>query len=120
MSSEIPNPQHHRVDYLELPATDLAATRRFYGSVFGWTFEDYGPDYMSFDDGRLQGGFTRESKVVAGGALVILYSNDLEATRERVREAGGRIVQDIFSFPGGRRFHFADPNGNELAVWSKP
>jgi predicted enzyme related to lactoylglutathione lyase len=120
MSSQNQAEQHHRIDYLEFPVTDLAAAKRFYGAVFGWSFEDYGPDYASFHDGRLNGGFSKELKVFAGGPLPILYSRDLEATLARVREAGGRILKDVFSFPGGRRFHFADPSGNELAVWSEP
>jgi uncharacterized protein len=113
--------QHHRIDYIELPATGIAGVKRFYGEVFGWRFEDYGPDYTSFHDGRLQGGFSTELAGGSGrGPLLVLYSRALEATQARVREAGGRIVKDIFSFPGGRRFHFTDPSGNELAVWSEP
>ena len=111
---------HHRVDYLELPATDLTATKRFYGAVFGWRFEDYGPEYTSFQDGRMNGGFYQVPSVSPGGALLVLYSRDLEASLERVRQEGGRIVKEPFSFPGGRRFHFADPSGNELAVWTEP
>jgi predicted enzyme related to lactoylglutathione lyase len=108
-----------RIDYIELPATDLPATKRFYTEAFGWSFTDYGPDYASFADGRLNGGFTTETRVVGGGgALVILFAKDLEGALARVTRAGGRVVKDIFSFPGGRRFHFADPSGNELAVWS--
>ncbi|NBD09835.1 VOC family protein [Corallococcus silvisoli] len=112
--------QHHRIDYIELPVKDMAEAKRFYGAVFGWKFEDYGPQYTSFMDGRLRGGFNPELAVVKGGALIILYSKDLEATHAKVREAGGRIVQDTFSFPGGKRFHFTDPTGNELAVWGDP
>ena len=109
------------IDYIELPASDLGATKTFYTDVFGWSFEDYGADYTSFSDGRLAGGFMRSgqrSNADEGSALVVLYASDLEATRSRVESAGGRIKTDIFSFPGGRRFHFEDPNGNELAVWS--
>ena len=112
--------QHHRIDYIELPVTDIAEAKRFYGAVFGWRFEDYGPDYTSFMDGRLSGGFDRERPLGKGGALVILYSKDLAATHAKVREAGGSIVRDTFEFPGGKRFHFTDPTGNELAVWSEP
>jgi len=108
-----------RIDYIEFPATDIAATKRFYGDVFGWAFEDYGPDYTSFKDGRLAGGFWKESTVTPRGVLVVLYAPDLEGTEAKVRTAGGSIVKPIFSFPGGRRFHFTDPNGNELAVWSE-
>jgi uncharacterized protein len=112
--------QHHRIDYIEFPAKDIAAMKRFYGEVFGWRFEDYGPAYTAFMDGRLNGGFDVEREVSKGGVLLVLYSKDLETTQAKVREAGGRIVKDTFSFPGGRRFHFADPTGNELAVWTEP
>ena len=111
-----------RIDYVELPARDLARAREFYSSVFGWTFEDYGPDYCAFNDGQLDGGFYRadlSSSAAAGSALVIMYAADLEGTRARVLEHGGTLVRDIFSFPGGRRFQFADPNGTELGVWSE-
>lgn len=109
-----------RIDYVELPATDLPATKRFYAAAFGWTFTDYGPDYASFSDGRVSGGFTTDGRGVGeAGPLVILLAPDLEAALGRVRAAGGRVVRDIFSFPGGRRFHFADPSGNVLAVWSE-
>ncbi|MDC0714782.1 VOC family protein [Stigmatella sp. ncwal1] len=120
MSTQSQAEQHHRIDYIELPAGDIAEVKRFYGEVFGWRFEDYGPDYTSFQDGRLNGGFSKEVPGGKGGPLLVLYSRDLEATLARVREAGGRIVKDTFSFPGGRRFHFADPSGNELAVWTEP
>lgn len=119
MAEGVSAEQHHRIDYVELPVLDPAASKRFYGAAFGWTFQDYGDDYVEFRDGRLTGGFRREARVVTGGPLVILYSRDLEASREAVTAAGGRIVRDVFSFPGGRRFHFADPDGHELAVWSE-
>lgn len=109
---------NNRIDYIEFPATDLAATKAFYTNAFGWKFEDYGPAYTAFQDGRLSGGFTTEAKGPAGSPLVVLYTGELEMAEENVKAAGGRIVKAIFSFPGGRRFHFADPNGNELAVWS--
>jgi predicted enzyme related to lactoylglutathione lyase len=108
----------NQIDYIEFPASDVAATKEFYGAVFGWKFEDYGPDYTSFFDGRLGGGFTRESAGPARGLLVVLYAADLDEVQRKIRAAGGSIVKDTFSFPGGRRFHFKDPNGNELAVWS--
>jgi predicted enzyme related to lactoylglutathione lyase len=108
-----------RIDYIELPATDIPGTKAFYSAVFGWTFTDYGPGYTSFGDGRLSGGFTTEAKVAPGGVLVVLYASDLQAIRSSVAQQGGRIVKEIFEFPGGRRFHFTDPNGNELAVWSE-
>jgi len=107
-----------RVDYVEFASTDLAATKTFYGAVFGWKFQDYGPDYVSFEDGRLAGGFRLADEVTTGGPLVVIYAVDLEGLEAAVREHGGTIVREIFSFPGGRRFHFADPTGNELAVWS--
>ena len=110
------------IDYIELPARDLERVKVFYAGVFGWSFEDYGPDYCAFNDSRLDGGFYRaelRSSTANGAALVVLYAADLEGTRQRVIDSGGEIVRDIFSFPGGRRFHFADPNGNELAVWSE-
>ena len=93
----------------------------FYENTFGWTFTDYGPEYRAFSDGRLEGGFRLadlQSTTATGGALVILYADNLENTRDKVVANGGILIDDIFSFPGGRRFQFADPNGNELAVWS--
>jgi uncharacterized protein len=111
-------PENH-IDYIELPASDIAKTKAFYGSVFGWTFTDYGPDYTSFHDGRMAGGFTKESPAPGKGILLVIYSTDLDAAQQRIKTAGGRIVKDTFAFPGGRRFHFSDPNGNELAVWSE-
>ncbi len=110
--------QDRRIDYIELGVDDIAAAKAFYGGVFGWKFTDYGPDYTSFEDGRLAGGFTKADKVTPGGALVVMYAADLEAVERAVRAHGGRITKEIFSFPGGRRFHFSDPAGNVLAVWS--
>jgi predicted enzyme related to lactoylglutathione lyase len=107
-----------RIDYIEFPAVDIGAMKSFYGEVFGWTFVDYGPEYSSFNDGRMNGGFRKEPQVEAGGPLVVLFATDLKATSARVLKAGGRITRETFEFPGGRRFHFADPSGNELAVWS--
>lgn len=111
-----------RIDYLEFPAENLELTKRFYSDVFQWKFEDYGPNYCAFEDGRLTGGFFRSDKrasVDAGSVLVVIYADDLKETAVRVRTGGGTIVRDIFDFPGGRRFHFTDPSGNELAVWSE-
>ena|SRR5215471_19260865 len=114
------NKEHNlRVDYIEFPALDTGKTKAFYGQVFGWKFEDYGPNYTSFQDGRLAGGFTTEAKVASNGPLVVIYAADLEAIEAKVKSAGGKIVKEIFSFPGGRRFHFTDPSGNVLAVWSE-
>jgi uncharacterized protein len=119
MTEALQSAEHdRRIDYIEISVTDVAAAKRFYGDVFGWRFEDYGPDYASFADGRLAGGFAKSPSVATGGPLVVIFAVDLEGAERRVRAAGGRIVRPIFSFPGGRRFHFADLSGNELAVWS--
>lgn len=112
---------HHTIDYVELPAADLDAVETFYGKAFGWTFTSYGPEYRAFSDGRFNGGFyLSESTSLTdnGAALIVLYSSDLEATHDSVLAAGGVIAKAIFAFPGGRRFHFLDSHGNELAVWS--
>jgi uncharacterized protein len=108
-----------RIDYIEIPVSDVAAAKRFYSAAFGWKFTDYGPDYTSFEDGRLAGGLTKVTRVVLGGPLVVIFADDLEAMEVRVRSAGGTIVKPIFRFPGGRRFQFTDPSGHELAVWSE-
>lgn len=112
---------HHEIDYIEFSVTDMAAAQRFYGTAFGWTFADYGDDYAGIQRSRggEAGGLRVMPAVVTGGPLVILYSDDLEATLTKVRDAGGRITQEIFTFPGGRRFEFTDPSGNQLAVWSE-
>ena len=115
----MPAVNDRRIDYIEFPARDIPAVKAFYQRVFGWQFTDYGPDYTSFVDGRLAGGFTTDRQRVAGGPLIVIYAADLTAAETLVREAGGVIVKDTFSFPGGRRFHFTDPAGNELAVWSE-
>ena len=109
---------NHRIDYIEFPATDIPATRVFYAGAFGWAFTDYGPDYVAFEDGETGGGFAKVDSITSTGPLVILYASALEKTQATVEQHGGRIAKSIFSFPGGRRFHFLDPNGNELAVWS--
>ncbi|MBE5316532.1 MAG: VOC family protein [Xanthomonadales bacterium] len=108
---------HHRIDYLEFNVASIAACKAFFGEAFGWTFQDYGPDYCEFRDGRLCGGFAHASPR-PGGALVVLASTALEDSLAKVEAAGGRICHPIFSFPGGRRFHFLDPDGYEWAVWS--
>ena len=110
--------QDRRVDYIEFPTTNIEETKTLYSEVFGWEFTDYGPDYTSFSDGRLAGGFSVAPEVSAGGPLIVLYSTNLAEIEARVRESGGQIVKEIFEFPGGRRFHFTDSSGNELAVWS--
>ena len=107
-----------KIDYVEFPGTDLPATKRFYGAAFGWTFQDYGPDYAAFEGQGADGGFSGDAVEAPIKPLVILYAHDLEAMEARVRAAGGAVTKAIFSFPGGRRFHFTDPSGNELAVWS--
>jgi predicted enzyme related to lactoylglutathione lyase len=108
-----------RVDYVEFGATDIKGTRRFYERVFGWQFEDYGPDYTSFRDGRLSGGFTRDAPVRPANPLIVIYAARLEEVEAKIRSEGGRIVRPAYEFPGGRRFHFTDPSGNELAVWTE-
>jgi predicted enzyme related to lactoylglutathione lyase len=110
---------HHSIDYIELTVTDLAAATRFYAAAFGWRFNEYGPGYAGIQgNGREVGGLRLDTKVTAGSPLVLLYSQDLDATLAAVRAAGGRIAQEPYEFPGGRRFHFCDPSGNELGVWS--
>ncbi len=110
---------HHSITYIEFGTTDLAATKMFYSTVFGWQFTDYGPDYASFKDpGLAEGGFSTSS-AIGESPLVVMYSNQLEKTKTLVEANGGVITRDIFSFPGGRRFQFTDPSGNELAVWSE-
>jgi len=114
--------RENTIDYIEVPALDPAAVRAFFEKLFGWTFEDYGPDYCSFNDGRLAGGFyraDRKAAVVTGSVLIVFYNDNLEAAVQRVTDAGGRISKAIFPFPGGRRFHFEDPCGNEYAIWSE-
>ena len=111
---------HHGIDYIEFVVTDMAESKRFYEKAFDWRFNDYGPDYAGIQaQGREAGGLRLDAKKSVGGPLVILYSNHLDGSPTRVREAGGRIVREPFDFPGGRRFHFQDPSGNELAVWSE-
>lgn len=112
-------PHDQGVDYIEFAAPDLAAAKKFYAGAFGWTFIDYGPDYTTFLDGRLAGGFRRaELPASATNPLIVLFARDLESAESRVRSAGGRITTPPHTFPGGRRFHFTDPNGLELAVWT--
>jgi predicted enzyme related to lactoylglutathione lyase len=110
--------QTGKLDYLEMPATGgtLDRVKAFYSAAFSWTFTDYGPTYAAFDEG-LEGGFQADGGAALAKPLPVLYSEDLEATKEAVETAGGTIVKPIFEFPGGRRFHFTDPAGNELAVW---
>jgi uncharacterized protein len=107
-----------RIDNIEFAVSDIARSREFYGKAFGWTFKDYGPAYCEFSDGRLTGGLAKGSPAGSGGPLVILYADDLAEAQRRLEDAGARIVKPVFAFPGGRRFHFLDPDGYELAVWS--
>ncbi|HKJ54072.1 MAG TPA: VOC family protein [Gammaproteobacteria bacterium] len=113
--------QHEKLNYVEFPASNPERTRAFFGKAFGWSFEEFGPDYCAFSDQGLDGGFYRSqlySTTRNGAALLVFYSENLEATLARVEAAGGRIEKPIFDFPGGRRFHFCEPSGNEFAVWS--
>jgi len=113
--------KHEKINYVEFPAKNIEATKAFFTAVFGWSLVDYGPDYTAFSDEGVDGGFYRSDLSVStenGSALVVFYSNDLEQTQAKIENGGGSIVKPIFSFPGGRRFHFADPNGNEYAAWS--
>ena len=105
-----------RIDYIEFGTKDIAAAKRFYQTVFGWKFTDYGPDYTSFEDGRISGGFS-SGETPGKSPLVVIYADDLDALKPRVTEAGAKVIHE-HSFPGGRRFHFVDPGGNEVAVWS--
>ncbi|MDF1755380.1 MAG: VOC family protein [Verrucomicrobiales bacterium] len=113
--------RHEKINYVEFPATDIAATKEFFQEAFGWSFVDYGDEYTAFSDEGLDGGFFKPDQVAStdtGSALIVFYSSDLESTQVKIVEAGGKIAKPIFSFPGGRRFHFEDPSGNEFAVWS--
>ena len=113
---------HEKMNYVEFPAKDLAATKAFFESVFGWSFVDYGPEYTAFENQGLDGGFFQSdlaSSTEKGAALIVFYSYQLEATLAKVEKAGGSILRPIFSFPGGRRFHFTEPSGNEFAVWGE-
>ena len=113
--------EHEKINYVEFPSKDLTATRAFFTAVFGWSFTDYGPEYTAFSNAGIDGGFYRSDLVassVTGSALIVFYSKDLEKTKSKIENAGGSIVKPVFQFPGGRRFHFSDPNGNEYAVWS--
>ena len=113
--------KHEKINYLEFPAKDIGATKAFFSTVFGWTFTDYGPDYIAFDNAGMDGGFFKSDLTAStdkGSLLMVFYSDDLEQTLSKIEAAGGAVIKPIFDFPGGRRFHFGDPNGNEFAVWS--
>jgi hypothetical protein len=114
-------PTHEKLNYVEFASSDLEATKSFFERAFGWAFTDYGPEYTSFSGQGLDGGFFKAglcSSTANGAALLVFYSNNLESTLANVTSAGGKIIKPIFSFPGGRRFHFTEPCGNEFAVWS--
>ena len=112
---------NEKINYIELPAKDLKAVKDFFTTTFGWKFTDFGPEYTAFSDEGIDGGFYKSdlvSSTTNGSALIVFYSKDLEKTLVKIKNANGQIIKPIFEFPGGRRFHFSDPNGNEYAVWS--
>jgi len=114
--------RHEKINYVEFPSKNLELTKTFFSAAFGWSFVDYGPEYVAFTNEGLDGGFFKSdlsSSSNNGSALIVLYSNALETTLSKIEKAGGAIIKPIFSFPGGQRFHFTDPNGNEYAVWSE-
>ena len=112
--------EHHRIDYIEFEVVDLEKSKRFYADAFGWEFNDYGPRYAGIQDGAggEVGGLALVDEVSVGGPLVVLYSDDLDASLAAVTAAGGEVTRPPFDFPGGRRFQFLDPNGHELGVWA--
>jgi len=113
--------EHEKINYVEFPAKDIAAAKSFFAAAFGWSFVDYGPDYIAFSNKGIDGGFFKSDLTVSaenGSALIVFYSRELENTQSKIENAGGSIIKPIFPFPGGRRFHFSDTNGNEYAVWS--
>lgn len=110
---------HHGIDYIEFGVTDMAGAQRFYAAAFGWEFTDYGPEYAGIKKpGGEMGGLRLDAEVATGGPLVVLFSEDLDASFAAVREAGGKVVKEPFEFPGGKRFEFLDPSGNHLSVWA--
>ena len=112
---------HEKINYVEFPTKDIEKAKVFFSEVFNWSFVDYGPDYTAFSNAGIDGGFFKSDLSVSttnGSALIVFYSESLEQTQAKIEKSGGSIVQAIFDFPGGRRFHFCDPNGNEYAVWS--
>ena len=114
--------EHEKINYLELPAKDINAAKQFFSTVFNWSFVDYGSEYTAFSGAGVNGGFFTSDLVASsntGSALIVFYSNSLEQTEKKIEAAGGNIITPVFTFPGGRRFHFADPNGNEYAVWTE-
>ncbi len=109
----------YSINYIELHVNAVPGAKQFYADAFGWDFQDWGPDYASFAKAGVDGGITSQESSTSGAPLVILYASKLEEALARVEKAGGKIVKPIFSFPGGRRFHFSDPAGNELAIWGE-
>lgn len=115
------NPRENRIDYVEFPAQSaeaFASVKRFYQEVFGWKFKNWGDEYSDTTDSGPTVGFSAASGHRPAATLVVLFVADLEAARERVIQAGGKIVREIISFPGGRRFEYTDPAGNRLGIWS--
>ncbi len=110
---------NNHINYVEFKAKDLEIIKAFYQEVFHWKFTDYGPDYTAFSESGLFGGFEKTDQEIVNGALVVLYHKSLTTIRQNILDAGGQLTKDVFSFPGGKRFHFTDPTGNELAVWSE-
>lgn len=110
---------NNHINYVEFKAKDLEAIKQFYSQALGWVFTDYGPTYIAFSESGLEGGFEKTEEAIVNGALVVLYHKNLEEIQKNIIAAGGKICLDTFSFPGGKRFHFLDPSGNELAVWSE-
>jgi predicted enzyme related to lactoylglutathione lyase len=108
----------NHINYIEFKSIDIEKTKEFFSKIFDWTFTDYGPTYVAFSESGLDGGFELTEDEIVNGALIVLYNNDLEKVKNRIERFGGKITKPIFSFPGGHRFHFVDPSGNELAVWS--
>ncbi|NOX39317.1 MAG: VOC family protein [Alphaproteobacteria bacterium] len=106
-----------QINYIEFAVTDINRAKAFYGEVFGWSFTDFGPQYCEFDDGHMKGGFEISKNITLGGPLVVIYGDNLAELAVAVKRAGGVISKAVFSFPGGHRFHFFDPDGHELAVW---
>jgi len=114
--------EHEKINYVEFPAKDIQATKNFFSQAFGWSFQDFGPEYAAFSGQGIDGGFFKaelSSSADQGAALIVFYSQAIEATQTKIEKAGGVIIKPIFSFPGGRRFHFKEPSGNEFAVWSE-
>lgn len=105
------------INYIEFKAKDLDKIKEFYTKAFDWKFTDYGPTYTAFSNSGVEGGFEKTEEKISNGVLVVLRHDNLESVRDNIKSLGGEITLDIFSFPGGERFQFKDPDGNELAVW---